>query len=52
MPRMYGTLTAIGSATGPAITETDTLPGDGIPSITRGPSTPAGKVDEGVAIVA
>lgn len=52
LPRMYGTLTAIGSATGPAITETDTLPGDGIPSITRGPSTPAGKVDEGVAIVA
>ncbi|NEB27428.1 hypothetical protein G3I13_24080 [Streptomyces sp. SID6673] len=34
-PRLYGTLVAQGTAAGPAVTETDTLPGDGIPSITR-----------------
>ncbi|AZG48142.1 hypothetical protein [Gordonia insulae] len=51
MPRLYGTLVAQGTAGGPAVTETDTLPGDGIPSITR--RTPdAVKPVEAAAVVA
>ncbi|MGC5257577.1 hypothetical protein ACPXCG_14585 [Gordonia sp. DT218] len=50
-PRLYGTLVAQGTTTGPAVTETDTLPGDGIPSITRR-TVDAVKPVEGVAVVA
>ncbi|WAC56747.1 hypothetical protein [Gordonia sp. SL306] len=49
-PRLYGTLVAQGSGAGPAVTETDTLPGDGIPSIPRR-AVDAVKPIEGAAVI-
>ncbi|MYR08565.1 hypothetical protein GTV32_20635 [Gordonia sp. SID5947] len=49
-PRLYGTLVAQGTTTGPAVTETDALPGDGIPSITRR-TVDAVKPVEGATVV-